>query len=311
MTDIDDQESFTELAVKGETLHTSRAVAGGSLTAAHGLAHLARAVDSSYALGSPEQAAVVLDAAHDIVVSLERVVQGTRRWLAAAGDRGEVTGHFEQVFGKLRTAQEAVAEVPQVLGEAAEEVRALIGQLPSGWGIQRQAARVAKRLKERGATLLLEYVQDTPNMLQIWQIQFRVPGDGHIFEIVHSDDEFGSMTDFDVHPGAVVESVLSRLDAFVLEDAPQQIHDLSEDERTLLKHIDGAGSPVEASSFFALMNAETGERATGRQIELFQVYVSLWKRNLILAAVPANGSEADKMVLTGSGQASLNAAKGL
>lgn len=54
VTDIEDQESFTELAVNGKTLYSPRAVAGATLTAAHGLAHLARSADSDYALGSPE-----------------------------------------------------------------------------------------------------------------------------------------------------------------------------------------------------------------------------------------------------------------
>lgn len=83
---------------------------------------------------------------------------------------------------------------------------------------------------------------------------------------------------------------------------------ITEDERTLLGHIRSAGRPVEATTFFADMNSESsGERATERQIQLFRVYVDLWQRGLIRAAVPANGIEAHKMVLTDAGEASLDA----
>jgi hypothetical protein len=314
VADVEDQESFTELAVNGKTLYAPRAVAGATLAAAHGLAHLARSVDSDYALGSPEQAAAVLDAAHDIAVSLERLAQGASRWLAAAGDRGEVTGDFEGVFARLHAAQAAVEKVPRTVGEAADGVRAMTGRLPGTWGVRKQAAGVAKLLKERDATIVLEHVQDLPDMLHVWQIQFRLPGDARTFEVFLSSDGFDSvpwpMEDFDVHPGAVVEWVLSHLDAFVFEDAAQQVCELSEDERTLLGHIHRAGRPVEASSFFDAMNTESGERATERQVELFEAYVSLWKRSLIRVVVPANGLDADKMMLTGSGEASLAAAGG-
>ncbi|SIO86473.1 hypothetical protein [Nocardiopsis sp. JB363] len=313
VADIADQESFTELAVNGKTLYSPRAVSGAALAAAHGLAHLARGVDSDYALGSPEQASAVLDAAHDIAVSLERLVQGTSRWLGAAGDRGEVTGDLEETFERLQRAQAAVKAVPRAVGEAADEVRAMAGS--GTWGIRKQAAGVAKLLKERDATLLLEYVQDIPDMLPVWQIQFRLPGDARTFEVTLSDNDFGSlpwpMEDFDVHPGTVAEWVLGHLNEFVFQDAAQQVCELSKDELTLLGHIHRAGRPVEAGSFFEEMNTETGERATERQVELFQTYVSVWKRHLIRAVVPADGSNADKMMLTGSGEASLNAAGGL
>lgn len=91
-------------------------------------------------------------------------------------------------------------------------------------------------------------------------------------------------------------------------DDTTQACDLTEDERTLLAHIHRTGEPVEASSFFDQMNAETGRRATERQLELFEAYVSLWQRDLILAAVPADGLHADKMVPTEAGKAALRAA---
>lgn len=312
--DVEDKESFTVLAVDGKTLYAPRAVAGAALTAAHGLAHLARSVDSEYALGSPEQAAAVLDAAHDIVVSLERLVQGAGRWLAAARDRGEVVGDSEEVYPKLHAAQGSLEKATGTVGTAADGVRAMTAAHPGTWGIREQAAGVAKLLQKRDATIVLEHVQDLPEMLRLWQIQFRVPGDARTFEVVLSDTDFGSvpwpMEDFDVHPGAVVEWVLSHLDAFVCEDAPQQVCELTEDERTLLGHLHRAGRPADITSFFDAMNTESGKCATERQLELFGVYLGLWKRFLIRTVVPSNGAEADQMMLTGSGEASLHAAGG-
>jgi len=307
--DIDDKESFTEIAINGETLYSPRAVAGAALSAAHGLAHLARGVDSDYSLGSPDKAAAVLDAAHDIALSLERLVRGASGWLAAAGERGEVTGDFEEAFEKLHAAEDAVKSAPRALGKAADAVRAMTGLLPDAGGIREQASGVAKLLKAKDATIVLEYVQDTPDMLHTWQIQFTLPGDARTFEVDLTDDMVGSvpwtMEEFDVHPGAIVEWVLSHIDDFVFEDAVQQVGQLSADERTLLEHIHRAGRPVEASSFFEGMNAETGERATARQLELFEAYLSLWKRALVRVVVPADGHNADKVMPTGSGEASL------
>jgi hypothetical protein len=310
VAEIEDRESFTELAVSGQALYSPQAAAGATLAAAHGLAHVARSVDSDYALGSPEQAAAVLDAAHDIAVSLERLVQGTSRWLAAAGDRGEVAGDFEQAFERMHAVQAAVEKAPQVLGEAADGVRAMTARLPGTWGIREQVAEAAKRLQRRDATILLEHV-DLPDL---GQIQFSLPGDARTFEVAFSNEGLGSLPEpmqgADVHPGAVVEWVLSHLDEFVFEDAEQQACDLSEDERALLGHIHRAGRPVETSAFFTDMNTETGERAVERQVELFGASVSLWQRALIRIVVPANGQEGNKMMLTGSGEASLNAAGG-
>lgn len=85
-------------------------------------------------------------------------------------------------------------------------------------------------------------------------------------------------------------------------------NELTDDELTLLAHIHQAGEPVEANSFFAGMNAETGRRATERQVELYEAYVSLWQRGLVEAAVPADGLHADRMVPTEAGVVALRAA---
>ncbi|WP_435108058.1 hypothetical protein [Nocardiopsis synnemataformans] len=88
-------------------------------------------------------------------------------------------------------------------------------------------------------------------------------------------------------------------------------NELTEDERTLLAHIHRAGEPVEASTFFAGMNTETGHRATERQVKLYEAYVSLWQQDLIESAIPADGLHADKMVPTKTGVAALQAAGGV
>lgn len=89
-----------------------------------------------------------------------------------------------------------------------------------------------------------------------------------------------------------------------------QVQELTKDEHALLSHVHSAGRPVQVSHFFERMNTESGEQATARQLELYQVYVGRWKKDLIRVAIPANGREADQMVLTASGEASLQAAEG-
>ncbi|MBB5495797.1 hypothetical protein [Nocardiopsis metallicus] len=88
-------------------------------------------------------------------------------------------------------------------------------------------------------------------------------------------------------------------------------NELTEDEHALLAHIHRAGEPVEANSFFAGMNTETGRRATERQVKLYEAYVSLWQRDLIESAIPADGLHADRMVPTKAGVAALRAAGGV
>lgn len=93
---------------------------------------------------------------------------------------------------------------------------------------------------------------------------------------------------------------------------------LNDDERQLLELFAQQSAPVDAWSLYRTMNPPPADPSDDeddpvheawmeRQLELSQVSLTLWRRELVRVAVPADGENADQMEITEEGRTRLSA----
>lgn len=93
---------------------------------------------------------------------------------------------------------------------------------------------------------------------------------------------------------------------------------LTDDERQLLELFAQQPTSVDAWSLYRTMNLPPADLSededdprheawTERQLELSKASLTLWQRQLVRVAVPADGESADQMEITAEGRSLLSA----